>query len=74
MGVCGNVCCVAAVVEDSRFLSLGMLKYIVCLCKGCDGCCVSVCMVELYVLSLLTSASLSNDCKRFLVSFTMSDE
>ena len=39
MGVCGNVCCVAAVVEDSVF-SLGVLKYVVCLCKGCDGCCV----------------------------------
>ena len=22
------------------FYSLGMLKYVVCLCKGCDGCCV----------------------------------
>ena len=22
------------------FFSLGVLKYIVCLCKGCDGCCV----------------------------------
>ena len=20
--------------------SLGVLKYVVCLCKGCDGCCV----------------------------------
>ena len=39
VGVCGNVCCVAAVVKD-RVLSLGVLKYVVCLCKGCDGCCV----------------------------------
>ena len=38
MGVCGNVCCEAAVVKDSGF-SLGVLKYVVCLCKGCDGCC-----------------------------------
>ena len=37
MGVCGNVCCVAAVVKDSVF-RLGVLKYVVCLCKGCDGC------------------------------------
>ena len=22
------------------FLSLGVLKYVVCLCRGCDGCCV----------------------------------
>ena len=36
--VCGNVCCVATVVEDSRFWSLGVLTYVVCLCKGCDGC------------------------------------
>ena len=37
--VYGNLCCVAAVVKDSIF-SLGMLKYVVCLCKICDGCCV----------------------------------
>ena len=41
MGVCGNVCCVAAVVENSVF-SLGVLKYVVCLCRGCDGCCVCI--------------------------------
>ena len=29
VGVCGNVWCVAAVV-----FSLGVLKYVVCLCKG----------------------------------------
>ena len=37
--VCGNVCCVSAVVKDS-VLGLGVLKYVVCLCKACDGCCV----------------------------------
>ena len=37
--VCGNVCYVAAVVENS-FFGLGVLKYGVCLCRGCDGCCV----------------------------------
>ena len=36
VGVCGNVCCVAAVVKNS-FFSLGVLKYVVCLCRGCDG-------------------------------------
>ena len=40
VGVCGNVCCVAAIVKDSAFFSLGVLKYVVCLCKECDGCCV----------------------------------
>ena len=40
VGVCGNVCCVAAVVKNSVFFSLGVLKYVVCLCRGCDGCCV----------------------------------
>ena len=39
VGVCGNVCCVAAVVKNS-VLSLGGLKYVMCLCRGCDGCCV----------------------------------
>ena len=32
VGAYRNVCCVAAVVE-------------VCLCKGCDGCWVFVCIV-----------------------------
>ena len=27
------------------FFCLGVLKYVVCLCKGCDGCCVFVCIV-----------------------------
>ena len=36
----GNVCCVAAIVKNSVFLSLGVLQYVVCLCRGCDGCCV----------------------------------
>ena len=40
VGEYGNVCCVAAVVKDSSFFSLGVLKYVVCLRKGCDGCCV----------------------------------
>ena len=39
VGVCWKVCCVAAVVKDSVF-SLGVLKYVVCLCKACDGYCV----------------------------------
>ena len=40
MVVCGNLCCVAAVVEGSVFFSIGVLKYVVCLYKGCDGCSV----------------------------------
>ena len=24
------------------FKSLGVLKYVVCLCRGCDGCCVCI--------------------------------
>ena len=39
VGFRGNVCCVAAVVEYSVF-SLGVLKYVVCLCMRCYGCCV----------------------------------
>ena len=30
VGVYGNVCCVVAIVK--------VLKYVVSLCKGCDGC------------------------------------
>ena len=39
VGVCGNVCCVTAIVKDSVF-SLGVFEYVVYLCKVCDGCCV----------------------------------
>ena len=35
VGVCGNVYCVAAVVK-CVFFSLGVLKYVVRLCRGCD--------------------------------------
>ena len=27
--------------------SLVVLKYVVCLCKGCDGCCVLLCFLFL---------------------------
>ena len=40
VGVCGKVCCVSAVVENRVFFSFGVLKYVVCLCRGCYGCCV----------------------------------
>ena len=33
------ICCVTAVLKIV-FFSLGVLKYVVCLCRGCDGCCV----------------------------------
>ena len=36
----GNVCCVAAIVKDSGFLSLVVLKYIVCLYRGCCVFCL----------------------------------
>ena len=29
-----------AVVKNSGLFSLGVLKYVVCLCRGFDGCCV----------------------------------
>ena len=45
VGVCGNVCCVAAVVKMVRFFSLGVFKYIICLCSGCDVV-FSVCIVR----------------------------
>ena len=37
VGVSGNVCCVAAVVENTVFEPWSVK---VCLCSGCDGCCV----------------------------------
>ena len=39
VGVCGNICCVAAVVKYRGVLNLGVLRYVVCLCSGRDGYC-----------------------------------
>ena len=41
--VCGNVCCVATVVKDSGFLSLGVLRYL-CV-RGVMDVVFSVCSV-----------------------------
>ena len=38
VGACVNVCCVAAVVKNRGFLEPWSVE--VCLCSGCDGCCV----------------------------------
>ena len=41
VGVCGNVCCVAAVVQNSVF-SIGVLKYVMCLYCEAWSCMGSV--------------------------------
>ena len=46
--VCRHVCCVVGVVKDSVF-SLGVMKYVLCLCKGCDGCCVFCLSCEAWI-------------------------
>ena len=40
--VCFYVCCsdCVGVCGKNSFFSLGVLKYVVCLCRGCDGCIV----------------------------------
>ena len=47
MGVCGNVCCVAAVVKDSVFFSLGVLN--VCV-RGVMDVVFYVCIVKLGIV------------------------
>ena len=61
VGVCGNDCCVAAVVKEF-FFSLGVLKYVMCLCMGCDGCCVFCLYCEAWSCrcSCIGSVSLSS--------------
>ena len=56
------VCCVAAFVKNSVFLNLGVLKYVVCLCRGCDGCCVFCLYCETwnYRYSCIESVSVSS--------------
>ena len=45
VGVCGNVCCVSAVVKN-RIFSLGVLKYVVSLCSVVMSVVFSVCIVR----------------------------
>ena len=45
VGVCGNVCCVAAIVENSVF-RLGVLKYVVCFVGDVMNVVFSVCIVR----------------------------
>ena len=58
-----------AVVKDSGFLSLGVFKYIVCLCKGCNGCCVFFlyCDAWSYRCSCMGSMSVSS-CRAGLMT------
>ena len=68
--VCGRVCCVATVVEDSVFFRIGVLKYVVCLCKGCDGWCVFCLYCEAWSCrcSCMGSMSVSSYIMCILVS------
>ena len=60
VGVCGNVCCVAAIVKNSVF-SLGVLKYVVWLC---GGCCVFCLYCEAWTCRCLCVGSVSvSSCK-----------
>ena len=58
VGVCGNVCCVAAVVKDSEFFSLGV--YVLCLCKGCNGWCVFCLYCEAWSCRCMGSVSVTS--------------
>ena len=60
-GVCGNVCCVATVVKDSVF-SLVVLRYVVCLCKGCDGCFVFCLYCDTWSCRCSCMGSMSVSC------------
>ena len=57
--------CVAAVVKNSRFLSLRVLKYVVCLCRGCDGCCVFCLYCEAWICRCLCIGSVSVSSCRY---------
>ena len=53
VGVCGNVCCVAAVVKNSVFLSLGVLEVCCVFCLYCEAwsCCRCSCVGSVSVSS-----------------------
>ena len=66
VGVCENDCCGAAVVKFT-VLSLGVLKYVVCLCKGVRDVVFSVCNAWSCRCSCMESMSVSScRCCMFL--------
>ena len=47
VGVCGNVCCVAAIIKNSVFFFCrGVLKYVVCLYGDVMDVAFTVCIVR----------------------------
>ena len=68
-GVCGNVCCVAAVVKNSGLLGLGIMKYVVCFCRGCNGCCIFRVYCDAWSCGCLCMGSMSVfSCRCMFVS------
>ena len=51
-GSVGMFVCVSVIVKDSGWSSLGVLKYVVSLCKGCDRCCVFCLYCEAWCCSV----------------------
>ena len=65
-----NVCCVATVVENSGFLILGVLKYVVYLCRGCDGCCVFCLYCEAWSCRCSCMGSVSVSCSSIMAKIS----
>ena len=71
--VCFYVCCsdcvgvsVAAVVKDSVF-TLGVLKYVVCYSKRCDGWCIFCLYCEMWSCRCLCMGSVSvSSCRCYM--------
>ena len=62
VGICRNVCCVAAVIKNTVSFSLVVLKYVVCLCSGCDGCCVFLFVLRAGLITALYVAMIVSFC------------
>ena len=56
---------------EECFFSLGVLKYVVCLCKGCDGCCDSVCIVTRGAVGARVVFRHADVCVAMSVSFCL---
>ena len=52
-------CLLCSVIAKHSVFSLGVLKYVVCLCKGCDGCCVFCLYWDTWSCSCLCMGSMS---------------
>ena len=69
--LCAIICIIPSIFSaiscicNSCFKNLGVLKYVVCLCRGCDVCCVFHLRIYLIILDVTFSVSIGTSSGTF---------